>query len=62
MTTPDPGQVEATKAAADNDPNSWPNKIGSFFKGAGYTLLFSALGVLLILGSVWVIVKGSNNK
>lgn len=62
LTTPDPGQVDAVKAAAADDPNSWSNKIANFFKSAGYSILISAVGVLLILGSVWVILNSSENK
>lgn len=57
------GTPEETKAAQDvPDPNSWTAKIGAWFKSAGWTMLISAVGILLILGSVWVIVNSSENK
>lgn len=58
MMSPDAGQ-QSTDSGPDN---SWAGKVGGFFKSAGYTILISAVGALLILGSVWVILNSSQNK
>lgn len=64
FTTGTPEETAAAQKAADADPNSLGNKISDkitgYFKTTWTSLLIIAVGVILILGSTWIVINSGN--